>query len=525
MYDGNNLRILLIDVGYPQCEFNEPLGIEILANLIDSNFINIKHKLISLQIENVTPEFINHFSPHVIGISTKIGASNVLVDLQNKLGKLDKGIAPIVILGDIVSTLAANKLLEHWPNVLCVIGEGEKTFQDIICLLLKCRCTVDLEKFKSIILKSRIPNLCFKYKNRLVTTNRFTYLNIPSFVLPNRIFLKEILKRKGLIRIESSRGCPYNKCSFCVVNFKYNNSGWRPFETSSIIEEIVNLSHYTIDTIFFTDEDFLGGKISRLKLLVDTIDDLKKRKIIDPNLKFFSSTSVRSILGKGRDYAFDELFPILCKMRTIGFSGFFLGIESGSEKQLVRFNKGVSVDDNSKVLKLLSDLNFDIDIGFIMFDPETDILELEENINFMKKNNLISHFSRFGKKLRLIPKTPICNRLNLKANFDLNDLEYKYDFVDPRINIIYHYFHNFEKMKIKDSYEYQSRLRSSSYLLPKRKAVLRKSLGSLRELDFLFLEKCIEEAKLNNANFENRIELVHREFSRRLLNGIKKNEI
>lgn len=58
------------------------------------------------------------------------------------------------------------------------------------------------------------------------------------------------------MRLEGSRGCSWNKCSFCCIGAKYADSNWNGFSIDKIITELVELSEYGFRSPYFTDEDF-----------------------------------------------------------------------------------------------------------------------------------------------------------------------------------------------------------------------------------------------------------------------------
>ena len=94
---------------------------------------------------------------------------------------------------------------------------------------------------------------------------------------PIRYFLGEIIKSNGIVRAESSRGCPWSRCSFCTISYKYNNSLWRPFPIRYVIENLEEISLYNPSMVYFTDEEFIGPRVERFFELCQRIIDKKNQ--------------------------------------------------------------------------------------------------------------------------------------------------------------------------------------------------------------------------------------------------------
>ena len=82
-------------------------------------------------------------------------------------------------------------------------------------------------------------------------------------------------KHHGIVRLEGSRGCSWNKCSFCCVNAKYANPAWRVFSIDKIINELIEISDMGFHAPYFTDEDFFGQEYDRAIEFGERIIQLK----------------------------------------------------------------------------------------------------------------------------------------------------------------------------------------------------------------------------------------------------------
>jgi radical SAM superfamily enzyme YgiQ (UPF0313 family) len=70
----------------------------------------------------------------------------------------------------------------------------------------------------------------------------------------------------------------------------------------------------------------------------------------------------------------------------IGLNKILIGLDSGSEKTLQDFNKGLTLNDNIKAVEIIKKSSVkDFAIGYIMFNPYSDINEIRQNLEFLKR--------------------------------------------------------------------------------------------------------------------------------------------
>ncbi|WP_217360064.1 hypothetical protein [Anabaena sp. UHCC 0253] len=77
------------------------------------------------------------------------------------------------------------------------------------------------------------------------------------------------------------------------------------------------------------------------------------------------------------------------KLLENGLSRIFVGVESGSKGQLLRYNKGYSPEYVISALRYFSLLNIKLRFGFILFDPLMTSEELCENIDFLGRTDVV----------------------------------------------------------------------------------------------------------------------------------------
>ncbi|TDQ71205.1 radical SAM superfamily enzyme YgiQ (UPF0313 family) [Methanimicrococcus blatticola] len=438
------LKIGLFDCGYKKhLELNEPLGIETLYSSMKNEFGNQIEIDMRFSLLEEMPDKINRYD--MIMLSGNIEDQGMML----KYITMAKESGTFIVVGGVYPTLSAETLLKKHNDLVCVIGEGEIAVNQIILALLDGKDIFsEPEKINNIAYMS--PDGTVKYTQRkMLDLSTVDYL-------PERKYTKQICDANGLVRMETSRGCDWNRCSFCMVKWKYGSEKRRVFPLKKVFQEIVNLSEQGVRRIYFTDEDFVSGDETRLSNFIKGIKEMKSSGEIAEEMEFFASTSVMYILDK------EEILPDL---KSIGFVGLFLGVESGSKTQLIRYKKGVTPEKNLRAIEKLKSNGLLAEIGFIFFDPKMTAEELKENIDFVTRNEIADTTSRLAKRIRIIPHTEYCENMNLdEMNIDENSLSIPYEFEDKEIgkiaNEIEEEFENISD----DTYKEQAMMRTGEFI-------------------------------------------------------------
>lgn len=468
------MNILLYDTGDSRSENNEPLGIEVIGARILKEFdLKVNIRLLWYNQDGIPKDFCEKYD--IIGISLNIGRMDVFDNVYKKINSMNH--RPLIFVGNVVATYGYEYLLKKYKDIVCMIGEGEEIYVQIINDLFNKDLTMD-----------KINNLAFWNGEKICMTERKS-ADLRYYIKPLRSFNNFIINNKGIARIEGSRGCAWGKCNFCCVNYKYDSTTWRGIDIEKIIEQIEELAVAGIKSIYFTDEDFVGSDISRLKKLIKEIEGQKNTNEVFNDVNFFISIKPIDILN-------EEIFKLLQRFSNVGLREIFIGIESGCESQLKRYNKCTTKKTNEKVLKKVKDLNVDIDLGFILFDPEINVEELEENIKFIEELEIYNWGSNFIKRLRIQNYTEFENTYYAKTEleFDLNNLEYKYYFKNDKIQKIYDLYANIKF----DDYAYQlQNVYRGEVETEEMRLVQKERLVSLRKMQFLCLKRIYQSVIYN----------------------------
>ncbi len=65
--------------------------------------------------------------------------------------------------------------------------------------------------------------------------------------------------------------------------------------------------------------------------------------------------------------------------------------ESGNNSSLKRLNKMTTVAQNEQAIKILRKYGIEPNIGFIMFEPDSNLEEIRINFEFLQRNNLLQN--------------------------------------------------------------------------------------------------------------------------------------
>jgi len=314
----------------PECY---PLGLGYISSILKMN--NICHGGIDLwqkQLSvNAAIEEIDFSKFDVLAISAYATQYNYLKNLTIEIKQRYPSIP--IVCGGAGPTFSDHIILKNTGVDICVLGEGEITFLELLRSLDK----PDYVKGVSILRNGSI----FR------TSERSYVMNIDSLPYPNRELFdfEGIIANANLVRantdsphlkknprrsadIIAGRGCPY-QCNYCSKTF----SGCRLRSVENLRSEIRELkSVYKIDHLQFNDELVLLGKRRTLALC----DMLKREQI--------------AWSCQGRIDQVD--WEILTAMKGSGCIEIGYGIESVSQSILDNMNKGLKADQILPVIEM-----------------------------------------------------------------------------------------------------------------------------------------------------------------------------
>jgi radical SAM superfamily enzyme YgiQ (UPF0313 family) len=480
------MKVALIELGPSRPELHEPLAIETLAGYIDKykGSDQFQIDLFSLSFDRDINEIEQY---QVIAISTQIGTWNKLKDLLKRIQQNTSYKNQLIIVGGLLASYAPKEILALFKKVICVQYEGEYSFLELLklkYLVIEANSTLDEKNLELI------PNLVY-FRNKSIVFSKSIKHNCSQNYVPRRDFASNAIERQSQVQLEGSRGCPWNKCTFCSIP-RLNGKAWNPIDLNLIILQLIELSNLGAKSPYFTDADFLGNSSERLFEFSKILNTNKEKAYISKELNYYINLPTSGILGNQGNFSDEQATKLLLTLKKSGLREVFIGIESGAKHQVSRYKKASTAERNIRAIKKLKNLNIQTDIGFIMFDPFVTIEELKFNIQFIKKAGIFSHPSRLTKALRIQPQTSFSETyLNSnKQNLNLNNICYPYKFEHSNVSNVYRKFRAFELTHL----DYCTLVQGASKGEVQNESTrlkLRNYLGTLRAIDLMYLEACV----------------------------------
>jgi len=268
-----------------------------------------------------------------VGISIK----SFTLEESIKLAKLTRKInskAIIIAGGPHITTDGYNFLNENDCFDLAVIGEGEKTILDI----------ANKKNY------DKINNLIYRKEDEIRVNSRDKWIkDLDTLSFPDYTCFDSKMEAYPLV---TSRGCPY-QCTYCsikdIMGYK-----WRARKPEKIIEELkqTNKKH----------------KINEFKILDDnfTLDTDRAKKFCklliknNINMKWSCPNGIRA------DRLDKELIEL---MKKAGCYSISIGIESLHPEVFKKINKGESLDDVKRAIKMIKLAGIKVEGFFIIGLP------------------------------------------------------------------------------------------------------------------------------------------------------------
>lgn len=324
----------------------------------------------------------------------------------------------LIIAGGYLTSLNTPQVFEACPELDFVVrGEGESVTSDVMGRIERG------EEWREA------PGIAYLRDGKLVMNPVPPLIeDLDSLPFPARDALRHAAV-SAPARILASRGC-YHNCSFCSVKAFYGISGSRTprsRDPEKVVDEIESVIAETGITDFtFSDDDLIGPGEKMRERVVRLADEIQRR-----GLKITFSAEFRA----------DETDPeMLGILKNAGLTEVFIGVESGVQSQLDRFNKRVTVEQNKKAIEVARASGIAFRCGFIMFDPYTTVDEVQANMRFIEETGLDSEakseFFPLLTKLAVYRGTPMEQKLREDGLLVDRGLDLDYQIKNPQLRIM-----------------------------------------------------------------------------------------
>ncbi|HLG62422.1 MAG TPA: cobalamin-dependent protein [Ktedonosporobacter sp.] len=359
------------------------LGISYLASYLRQRHLaSVKLMDCQFDVEVVdVMEQIYRSQPDILGVSVNFGQFDLMEQLLDALYDSTKmSEPPLVILGNILPAMCFQEILKVYPQVVICRREGELALAELV------RWGRDRSRW------NQVPGIYYcSDQGRLISTPP-RYLPLENLPPPALDTVPELFAHDGVITAEFSRGCQYNQCSFCPRSHK--SSIWRTVPIASMLEhwEVFAqvFQHFNrMPHVFLADEDFVGRENAdaTVRRITDFLDEAQARNL---RMTFDASCRADQIFRQDRDTRWHlERGRLFQRCLQGGLARLFLGIESGASAQLLRYNKGSTVEEMVSAIRYLSLLGVRLRFGFIFFDPLMSVQDVIENIDFLGRTDII----------------------------------------------------------------------------------------------------------------------------------------
>jgi hypothetical protein len=308
-------------------------------------------------------------------------------------------------------TLSRSRLLQFAPQLDFILaGEFEETLAELLPLFV-ARHTI--AALPGIVLRDK------EFMQRPLITD-LARLPAPDDVGTNCSY--------ATLNIAASRGC-FGECSFCFIHRYYGCSRRRVRDLASLERELeTRLSRRDIKSLYFIDPTFIGqGNDERER--VGEISRMAQRF----GLPFGFETRVDSI---------DE--RLMMTLAANGATSVFLGIESGSDTVLQRIGKRINTEQIRRGVQAVRESGIQLNLGFIMFEPDSTLAELEENYSFLEELGLLAGHELTANLLYhnqiVLHGSAAWERFELEGRLLLLDerlpFEARYRFLDERVGLV-----------------------------------------------------------------------------------------
>lgn len=349
--------------GINETTVEPPLGLGYLAAITEENSLSCKiidANISHLKINDILKE-IKNSCPKIVGISVNLYSYRTSLNLTNKIKEKFKDMK--IILGGPTPSSVPLKIMESCKADAVIVGEGEKTFDDM------------LKNYKNNRhLFSNVDGIFYREKGRVIKNKPRDFIGdidslpFPAYHLfPDLRVYKSRARKKPSAPLLTSRGCPFG-CIYCSKDVFKRVCRMRSPE--NVIQEIDMLvKRYKVKQIDILDDNFTMDKRRAEKIL-----DLLIERDYDLYINLQSGVRTEGI---------DQ--NIIDKMKKAKVFKIPFGVESGDESILKRIKKQLNLNDVLKATKMAKKAGIKV-YGFFMLGLPGDTPQtMQKTIDFAIK--------------------------------------------------------------------------------------------------------------------------------------------
>ena len=337
------MRVLLISTPYPLEENPIPsLSLSYLAAVLQEEGIEVQilDLLVAQYSSNKIRNKLEEYQPQVVGATCVTLNYPTAARILKVCKDFDPNIVTVMGGPHVSFTLKETLLRAPWIDVV-VIREGERTLVELVRALEKG------------IGFGQVAGIAFREDKHVVETEpRPPIENLDELPLPARNLLP-ISRYRALgapCNLTTSRGCPYG-CIFCSGRRMFGRKV--RFRHPRLVVDEMEIIHKELgfEKMNIVDDTF-------------TVNHRHARNICEEIIR--RNLHIQWTVFARVDTITRDLVEV---MHEAGCTHLLFGVESGSEQILKTINKGITVDDVRRGVKLTSEAGIKVFASFILGLP------------------------------------------------------------------------------------------------------------------------------------------------------------
>jgi anaerobic magnesium-protoporphyrin IX monomethyl ester cyclase len=339
-----------------------PLGLAFVAGYLEKSGFQVEildNYMLNKPIQEVK-QIIASKKPQVVGITCGSATFHRCIETATAIKEVDPKCK--VVVGGWHASYAPDSLLEQNVVDYVVMGEGEQAMAELSTYITTGKGTPDIAGVAYRKLGQNIKNPAKFIKD------------IDSIPFPARHLLPmdqygrriEFLDVEPVDIMSVTRGCPYS-CAYCDIAPLWGKT-CRTFSPKRIVDEMEHLSkNFGTKGVYLISDNFTIRKNETLTFC----EELKKRKL---DMQWVCDTRV------------DLITPDLLKeMKSAGCKTIWFGLESGSPPILAKINKGITIEQSARGVKMCHDAGINVACSFMIGIPGETVKDMETTLKFAKK--------------------------------------------------------------------------------------------------------------------------------------------
>jgi len=399
-------------------EIEENLSLRYLASAlsragIDSEIFAFND---ALQMAGIVQKVVTDSPPIAVGISMAF-QWRALDMLGLGVALREAGYGGHITMGGHFATFASENALADFPEIDSICRqESEETLVELV------RCLVAGEPWAAL------PGLCARDgAGKPALTPLRHPPDLSGLAWPDRRGEPAACFGHNIAPLVSTRGC-YANCSFCCIaawhEMTLPGKRYRERPLEDVADEMAS-EHFGrgIEIFVFHDDNFFlpsGAKnAERLNTLADLLEARGVRRF---------ATVVKARPTDVQPRAFEALVHRLHCIRC------YVGIETDADQGLETLNRWAKPRHNKVAMELVEQLGLYTCFNVLLFDPDTTVDSLEDNLRFMER--WADYPFNFG-RTELYAGTPLLGRMRQEHRARGDWLQWDYRMADEKVERIF----------------------------------------------------------------------------------------